>query len=112
MGVWACGCGWWVWVWACMFFFLCDIATFYVPGDVKGKSTLVTPKRPEEMEFVVDSGASMHIMSKKESSSEELWTVLCFLLFLPLSSLSSFFFFLLMVPLEPKCLKYKGRVVL
>ena len=34
-----------------------------------------TSKRPEEREFVVDSGASMHIMSKKNLSSEEIWTV-------------------------------------
>ena len=52
-----------------------DKATFYVPGEVKGKSTPITSKRPEEREFVVDSGASMHMMSKKELSSEELWTV-------------------------------------
>ena len=31
-----------------------------------------TSKSPEEREFVVDSGASMHMMSKKELSSEEL----------------------------------------
>ena len=43
-----------------------DKATFYVPGEDKGMSTPVTSKRPEEREFVVDAGASMHIMSKKE----------------------------------------------
>ena len=42
-----------------------DKTTFYVPGEVKGMSTLVTSKRPEEREFVVDSGASMHMMRKK-----------------------------------------------
>ena len=52
-----------------------DKATFYVPGEVKGMSTPVTSKRPAGREFVVDSGASMHMMSKKELSSEELWTV-------------------------------------
>ena len=52
-----------------------DKATFYVPGEVKSKSTPITPKRPEEREFAVDSGASMHMMSRKESSSDELWTV-------------------------------------
>ena len=31
-----------------------------------------TSTRPEEREFVVDSGASMHTMSKKELSSEEM----------------------------------------
>ena len=40
-------------------------ATFYVPGDVKGMSTPIASKRPEEREFVVDSGASKHMMSKK-----------------------------------------------
>ena len=35
----------------------------------------ITSKRPEEREFVVDSGAWMHMMSKKELSSEEIWTV-------------------------------------
>ena len=32
----------------------------------------ITSKRPEDREFVVDSGASMHMMSKKELSSEEV----------------------------------------
>ena len=49
-----------------------DKATFYIPG---GMSTPITSKRPEEREFVVDSGASMHMMSKNESSSEELLAV-------------------------------------
>ena len=49
---------------------------FYVPGEVKGMSASVASKRPEEREFVVDSdsGASMHMMSKKELSSEEMGT--------------------------------------
>ena len=34
-----------------------------------------TSKRPEEREFVVDSGASMHMMSKKDLSSDELDTL-------------------------------------
>ena len=34
-----------------------------------------TSKRPEEREFVVDSGASMHMMSKKDFSSDELDTL-------------------------------------
>ena len=44
---------------------------------VKSKvmSAPIASKRPEEREFVVDSGASMHMMSKKESSSEEMGTV-------------------------------------
>ena len=48
---------------------------FYVPGEVIGMSTLITSKRPEELLFVVDSGASMHMMTKKKLISEELWTV-------------------------------------
>ena len=52
-----------------------DKATFDVLGEVKGKSTPITSKRPEEREFAVGSGASMHMMSKKELSSEELWKV-------------------------------------
>ena len=44
---------------------------------VKSKlmSTPIASKRPEEREFVVDSGASMHMMSKKELSSEEMGTL-------------------------------------
>ena len=34
-----------------------------------------TSKRPEEREVVVDSGASMHMMSKPELSSDELDTL-------------------------------------
>ena len=34
-----------------------------------------TSKRPGVREFVVDSGASMHMMSKKELSSDELDTL-------------------------------------
>ena len=48
---------------------------FYVPGEVKGMSAPIASKRPEEREFVVDSGASMHMMSKKELISEEMGTV-------------------------------------
>ena len=51
-----------------------DKASFYVPGEAKGMSTSVTSKRPDEREFVVDPGASIHMMSKK-ISSEESWTV-------------------------------------
>ena len=42
-----------------------DKATLYLPGEVKGTLTAITSKKPEEREFVVDSGASMHMMSKK-----------------------------------------------
>ena len=48
---------------------------FYIPGEAKAMSTAMASKRPEEREFVVDSGASMHMMSKKELSSEEMGTV-------------------------------------
>ena len=34
-----------------------------------------TSKLPEEREFVIDSGASMHMLSKKDLSSEELETL-------------------------------------
>ena len=47
---------------------------FYVPGEVEAMPA-PTSKRPEEREFVVGSGASMHMMSKKELSSEEMGTV-------------------------------------
>ena len=47
---------------------------YYVPGEVK-EMPAPTSKRPEEREFVLDSGASMHMMSKKELSSEEMGTV-------------------------------------
>ena len=43
-----------------------DKATFYIPGEVKGMSTPRASKRPEEREFVVDSRASTHMMSKKK----------------------------------------------
>ena len=36
---------------------------------------LATSKRPEDREFVVDSGASIHMVSKKEISSEEMGTI-------------------------------------
>ena len=45
-----------------------DKATFYVVSEVKGMSTPITSKRSEEREFVVDSGASMHMMSKKKKA--------------------------------------------
>ena len=38
---------------------------FYVPGEVMAMPA-PTSKRSEEREFVVDSGASMHMMSKKK----------------------------------------------
>ena len=51
-----------------------DKTMFYVPGEVKA-ILAHTSKRPEEREFVVDSGVSMHMMSKKDLSSEEIRTV-------------------------------------
>ena len=52
-----------------------DETAFYIPCEVKGISTPITSKRPEEREFVVDSGASVHMMNKKELSSGEMGTV-------------------------------------
>ena len=52
-----------------------DRTSFYVPGEVKGMSTPITSKRPEEREFVVESGASMHMLSKKELGSDEMETL-------------------------------------
>ena len=48
-------------------------ATFYTPTEAKVMLEH-TSKRPEEREFVVDSGASTHMMSKKELSPDELDT--------------------------------------
>ena len=47
---------------------------FYTPIKVKVMLTH-TSTRSEEREFVVDSGASMHMMSKRDLSSEEMDTV-------------------------------------
>ena len=52
-----------------------DKTVFCVPGEEKVMRAPTTSKRPEEREFPVDSGASMHMMSKKELSSEEMGTV-------------------------------------
>ena len=49
-------------------------ATFYTLVDARVMPAS-TSKRPDEREFVVDSGASMHMTSKKELSSEELNTL-------------------------------------
>ena len=51
-----------------------DTTTFYTSIEAKVMSA-PTSTRPEEREFVVDSGASMHMMSKKEFCSEEMDTV-------------------------------------
>ena len=42
-----------------------DKAAFHTPVEVRVMPT-PTSKRPEEREFVVDSGASMNMMRKKE----------------------------------------------
>ena len=51
-----------------------DKATFYTTMEVR---VMLAPtlKRPEEREFVVDSGASVYMMGKKDESSEELDTL-------------------------------------
>ena len=51
-----------------------DRTTFHTNIEAKGV-TAPTSKRPEELEFVVDSGASLHMMIKKQLSSEEMDTV-------------------------------------
>ena len=46
--------------------------TFFPPSEnwcLPAPSTL----KPEEREFVVDSGASMHMISKKDLNSAEIW---------------------------------------
>ena len=51
-----------------------DKAAFYFPAEewvLRAAST----KEPEEREFVVDSGASMHMVSKKDINSAELETM-------------------------------------
>ena len=42
-----------------------DKTVFHVPGEVEAMLA-PTSKRPEERKFVVDSGASMHMLSKKD----------------------------------------------
>ena len=51
-----------------------DKATFYSPSE-EGVLLAASTKEPEEREFVVDSGASMHIVSKKDLNSAELETM-------------------------------------
>ena len=46
-----------------------DKATFYSHIEARAMPA-PTSKNPEEREFVVDSGASMHMLSKKDLSSE------------------------------------------
>ena len=51
-----------------------DKASFYSPADAE-VMLAHSSKKPEEQEFVVDSGASAHMLSKKDSSSAELETL-------------------------------------
>ena len=48
--------------------------TFYTPIEAKVMPA-PTSKRPEDREYVVDSGASVHMMSREELSSGEMDTV-------------------------------------
>ena len=51
-----------------------DKATFY--SSVEARTTPEpTSKSPEELEFRVDSGASMHMLSRKDLSSNEMETL-------------------------------------
>ena len=49
-------------------------AAFYVPTD-EWVLPAASTKEPEEREFVVDSGASLHMVSKKDFNSAELETM-------------------------------------
>ena len=51
-----------------------DRTTFYTPIEAKVMPA-PTSKSPEEPEFEVDSGASVHMMSKKDLSSDDLDTL-------------------------------------
>ena len=47
-------------------------ATFFSPSE--NRCLPASTLKPEEREFVVDSGASMHMISKKDLNSAE-WTL-------------------------------------
>ena len=51
-----------------------DKAAFYFPAE-EWVLPAASTKEPEEREFVVDSGASMHLVSKRDLSSAELETM-------------------------------------
>ena len=51
-----------------------DKAAFYFPAE-EWVLPAASTKEPEEREFVVDSGASMHMVSKKDLNSAELGTM-------------------------------------
>ena len=48
-------------------------ATFFSPSETR--CLLVSTLEPEEREFVADSGASMHMISKKDLSEAEMDTL-------------------------------------
>ena len=48
-------------------------ATFYSP--VETKAAVFVSRNTEERMFVVDSGASMHMLSKKDLSADEMDTL-------------------------------------
>ena len=50
-----------------------DKATFYSPVEIKAE--VPVSKNTEECMFVVDSGGSMHMLSKKDLSSDEMDTL-------------------------------------
>ena len=50
--------------------------TFYSLAEVWVMPT-TSSTNPEERQFIIDSGASMHVLSKKDLSSEELETLGC-----------------------------------
>ena len=51
-----------------------DKAAFYSPAE-EWVLLFASTKKPEEREFVADSGASMHIVSKRDLNSAELETM-------------------------------------
>ena len=51
-----------------------DKAAFYFPAE-EWVLPAASTKEPEEREFVVDSGASMHVVSKRDLNSAELETM-------------------------------------
>ena len=51
-----------------------DKTTFYSPAE-EWVLPAASTKEPEEREFVVDSGASMHMVSEKDLDSAELETM-------------------------------------
>ena len=50
-----------------------DKATFFSPSE--NRCLPASTLKPEEREFVVDSGASMHMISKKNLNSAEMETL-------------------------------------